>query len=423
MDNSNHHIQPYTNSSIVYTPHILPSGTLTYSFADTAPLTPRDIQNRIRANEGGHAAFVLGQNLRYMWDTTIQSIRSTWDTTTGILSDIYSSFKSLRASHFINEEDFDYQVHQNINAETCVPGYEEQCEKGYPQAIVLHGDYFRDSLEKFLDETIIENSPRNQIFLNTLTKQHRVHNLKISVDKNLCDIILQVSELGPIRFLFLNMHGSPYEIITFKHDDPYNFKNKIHIFSFYYTFYNYDLSCLKFMDEQSVIILNSCNTGKEVDLCYSSNDYKCPMNVQKLFALHAPQSKVFAPDFYTMKNTLVIKQDANSKIQVYSHGIDSESYLYGALDCLKLALPIFSSELLHLYTPYLGDFFLKPFKEVSTEKAEFCKELLPYFLMKQFCDKAKIQPEEQKISECENDVTCKKGLDYTVSLNKRQFKI
>lgn len=172
MDLSNSCTNPYPNSTPAHTPMHLPS---TAAFDALSQEELNDIQKRIRANEGAHAAFMLGQGLYHVFDMTAQTIRYTWNATTQILSEMYSSFKSTRANHFMNDEDFDYEVHQNINAETCVEGYEEQCEKGYPQAVVLGADYSRDrfGIEKFIiDYLAVENSLRNQIFLNTLAKKN-----------------------------------------------------------------------------------------------------------------------------------------------------------------------------------------------------------------------------------------------------------
>src|SRR5688572_20008461 len=108
MDLSNHH-QPYANASIAYAPTFLSRGTFVHLYEDYEnDMSLKDLSTQIEMNQVSHATFVLGQNIRYVWDATIQ-----------FFGDIYSSFKNTRAGHFINEEDFDYEVHQNINAETC----------------------------------------------------------------------------------------------------------------------------------------------------------------------------------------------------------------------------------------------------------------------------------------------------------------
>lgn len=374
-------------------------------------IDPADLQKQLVDQAAYNAAFALGQGLRQVWDIT-----------TTFLGNIYSSFKNTRASHFMNEEDFDYQVHQNINAETCVEGYEEQCKVGYPQAIVLQANFSKDAygIEQFMDRIFVENSCKHQIFLNTLAKKHRVHNLVMSNDQDMCEIIKKARKLGPIRFLYIDIHGNGASIRTSSEHNDFR-KDSIDIYDYYAkNLGNQDLSCLELMDEGSVIILMSCNTAKDITFEIKDNPYTFPASIQKLFALHAPQSKVFSADFYAIKNSIVIKQDANGNMQVYLQGVDSENYFNATLDYLKILIHWLSWFKKDLNNPYLNELFLlKPMKEISKEKANFCKEVLPYFAMKRFCDNAKVQPSPEKMSVCNTDPKCKEATNALSSVHER----
>lgn len=201
-------------------------------------------------------------------------------------------------------------------------------------------------------------------------------------------------------------------------------KDNIDIYDYYYeNLGNQDLSCLELMDEGSVIILDVCNAGQDDIVNIYNNHYTFTASIQKLFALHAPQSKVFSADFITFKNSIVIKHDANSNMQVYIQGINSESYLYGALDFAKNFVHWFSWICTGLNTPYLNELLLlKPMKEASKEKADFCKEVLPYFAMKRFCDEAKVKPNPEEMTKCNKDAKCIEAINALSSVHRRAQK-
>jgi hypothetical protein len=376
-------------------------------------LSVEALQRKIE-NDSQNIGFVIGKGLRETYDTTIHwlkksysSIKTNLKLAINWIQNAYASLKNFRKNHSVNSEDFDYALHETINAETSIEGYEDHFKKSYPQAIVLHANYFNNFVEKFADQAFLRKTERNEQFLNNLAKNHRVHNLVMFQVKDLCEIIEKAHQLGPIRFLKLAMHGeSRGMVITDKNDDY--FEDHIDIYDFYSGANrgSQDLSCLDLMDEGSIIILESCNTAQDTRLRYTH--YSFPMSIQKLFALHAPQSKVFAPDFYTWKNSIVIKHDAKPTIQVYSQGLDSMPFS-NPLGFLKIFLFL-------LDNPYLNEFvLLSPLKEVSAEKSDFCKEVLPYFSMKRFCDRAKVHPDKQKINQCLKEPKCNEAirtLDY-----------
>ena len=105
-------------------------------------------------------------------------------------------------------------------------------------------------------------------------------------------------------------------------------------------------------------------------------------------------------------------------MQVYIQGIDSESYLYGALDLLKFV----GNDFFWLKNDSNELFFLKPLKEVSAEKSDFCTEVLPYFSMKRFCDSAKVKPNPEEMSKCHKDEKCKEAIASLSSAHERAQK-
>lgn len=363
-------------------------------FKEADFITPEELQQKIEA-QSLNIGFVLGQQLRYLWDASADFLRNG-----------YSWLKETRRNFFLDydELDFDFYAHQNINAEECVPERKEQCEPEYPQAIVVRGNYFRDifGIEEYVDEKMIQNSLRNQFFLNSLAKKHRLHDVRISSVHELCELVEKVSKLGSIKLLYISAHGNPTDI--WLSDTANQRKGIIDIFDYYY--YNIgaqDLFCLSLLAKNSVIILDSCNNAGGHNIGIDNNPYTFSTNIQKLVALHAVNSKVFAADFYVFKNSVFLKDDTS--FEVYAHGVKTDSFI----ELVKIPL----SFLFYIFgeIPVVNYLGMRRLEEISAEKADFCKGVLPYFSMKRFCDNAKIKPIDKALEACNKDPKCEEAVN------------
>ncbi len=361
-------------------------------------------------NQNNNIGFFIGKATRDLWDGSVGYISNYW----GLAADYVSSyfygskpdltvtpeiiempkvikspvtFKNLplsfnrkedRSTRFYNIEDFDPIVHQNINAKECVEERKEQCEKGYPQALVLKGNFFNSEQDRHWRENIFPTNNRYKMFRNWLAKENRVHDHKVSNTQELCDIVKYAHSLGPIKFFYIQLHGNPGEIFLGETGNIITDRLNVD----FYLFLNngkQDLSCLELLDKDSVMIIFSCDTAGDYHLQFR-NTYAVHMNIHKLFALHAPNTRTFAPHFSVESDSLAIRKSPD--FEVYGKGtvlIEGKN---------------------------VTDEF--QFEEISRNKAPFCKEALPYYTMKKFCDNANIKPSEELLQACEKEPGCHK---------------
>lgn len=248
-------------------------------------------------------------------------------------------------------------------------------------------------------------------------ENHYILNIHSGITKpaEICETLATVNQFGPIKLLILNGHGSPYSIQLGSTTDPYG---AIYINQYFTTNTNDELSlsCLDtYLDKDAIIILESCSTAREHKHRLKDSSYSFHINMHNLIAMLAPGRSVYAPDYDVWTSSMEI--DFRSPVKVTGTGADITKFFE---ECSTIFQIIFNKnckgfqslekEAFKSAVPYFignGTLPIRPFKVVSSENAPFCKEVLPYFRAKKYCDNINLKPMAQAIQECEKDAICK----------------
>lgn len=327
-------------------------------------LSAEQLHKKIES-ESNNIGFVLGKLLRELYDTTV------------------NLFKKLRPW---NTED-EPTVSQGIPPLILEPSR--------PQALILRSTYTNYPFENIFDYLSLQ-SFNYHLFLNQISEHYQINSDSVANIQEFCGAIEKTSEQGPVKLLIISGHGNP-SFFQFGNTDSRN--NYISV-NQYLTNNNNALSCLGLLDGKVRIVIESCNVGTDNPIRLVDVDYpSISLNIQKLIAIHAPGSTVYAPDFYTFKKSLSITFSPDfqvSSLGVHSGYFYADGLLHSSLSFLSLLLDY----------PNFKQAMQRSFKKISPEETEFCQEVLPFITMPRYCLHAGVKPSEDAVQACEEDEKC-----------------
>lgn len=327
-------------------------------------LSAEELHKKIES-ESNNIGFVVGKLLRELYDTTV------------------NLFKKLRSWNVEDEP----TASQSISPLSSEPAR--------PQALILRSTYKKYPFENIFDYLSLQ-SFNYHLFLNQISEYYQVNSNLVANIQEFCGAIKKASDIGPVKLLILSGHGSSS---LFHLGDTHSPSNYISV-NEYLTNDKNALSCLKLLDSNVRIVIESCNVGADNPVTLIEGDYpSISINIQKLIAIHAPGSTVYAPDFYTFKNSLSITFSPN--FQVSSLGAHLGSFYADGIIHSSLS---FLSHLLDY--PNLKHAMQRSFKKISPDETEFCQEVLPFITMPRYCLHAGVKPSDDAVQACEEDEKC-----------------
>jgi hypothetical protein len=272
--------------------------------------------------------------------------------------------------------------------------------------------------------TALNSYPESNPFINIpariatrvdkLMKEYVVHEKTIASIEDFCQSIEKAIEKGPVKLLIFSGHGTyntlqlqglPDDQMTDHHFDEWiSLENHLNQLQ--------DLSCLAKLKD-TIIILDSCNTATEESFEIEETGFYINLNIHKLIAAFAPASTVFAPDFKLEAGSIIFNStgvfgcDSDLHAKVIKERIAKKNY----------TLP----ELFPLRDPQFDGATIVSFKKISHDNSDFCYEVLPYFSMRTYCDKARKQPADDKIQACSNNLRCKRAIEILAAPFEEKF--
>ncbi|MBS0288521.1 MAG: hypothetical protein JSS07_00620 [Proteobacteria bacterium] len=284
-------------------------------------------------------------------------------------------------------------------------------QTGFPQAVIARA-VSKSTKDKIADLFFTMIYPE-KLFLGNLARYFQIHDRQTPIVADICKLIRDAKEFGPVVFFMFKGHGNTNIISLGGHQAPeaiivYDLFNK-ELRSLQ------DLSCLSELATGAIIVLESCNTGSENFFYFSDLPHLgFNFNIHRLMAMHAPGSTVFSAEFYMIRGSTSIS--FSPELKVYGNGFSAQTWPTLIYGFLKQYLSHYApANTLHsAYSPQA-----EQLKIISGQHAEFCKEVIPYSIMNRYCDAIPLKPSAQAIAACMEDESCKKGFNNLMSHFKK----